>query len=97
MSDMQELVDRAESEGSDDGKQLSQLARSGMGHLQTIYDTTDFTDPKDRRLIVDVALGAIRAAIRVDEGQMRGRQADRLGEVLERIAAARQKRLTVED
>ncbi len=89
MSDMRELVERSEEEGSESGRRLARLALGGMEDLERIRATTDFTDPKDRRLIVDVALGAIKAAIKVDETAMKGRQNDRLGELLEKIAAAR--------
>src|SRR5713226_1475839 len=89
MSEMRELVERSEEEGSESGRRLARLALGGMEDLERIRATTDFTDPKDRRLIVDVALGAIKAAIKVDETAMKGRQNDRLGELLEKIAAAR--------
>jgi hypothetical protein len=97
MAEMHELVERQEEVGSADGRRLSLLAREGMEHLQKIYDTTNFEDAKDRRLIVDVALGAIKAAIKVDETAMKGRQQDRLGELLEKIAAARLSKPTAED
>jgi hypothetical protein len=93
MSDMRALVERQEESGNEAGTALSKLALGGIGDLERIRATTDWEDPKARRLIVDVALGAIRSAIKLDEAQMRGRQTDRLGELLEQVRQAKVPRI----
>jgi len=46
---------------------------------------------KVQRLVGDMALAANKLFARVAEGELRGRQADALGKLLEEIAAARTK------
>lgn len=65
----------------------ARLALLRLREIISLPISGELDDVKRDRLIGDMALGSAKLAVHVAEAEFAGRRADKLGELLERIAA----------